>query len=254
MIYEENRDRGFVILAVATDSGGEAAVRDFIRPPELEPAMFDFMSWSPELSARASAPTYPCLIDPDHHVAGLYGMVNVPTAVWIDEDGHAVRPPEPAGASDVFRAMDLETFTVPEDARTAARARKAFYVDAVREWIRDGADCRHVLPPDEVRRRWGGPTPKQSRARAAFLLGVWLVRNGHRERGDRWLAEAVRLHPGQWSYLRQRIILSDPALVGQFAATPEYWEAVQSLGDDYYYPPSDMVGMPPAWHPSKTGG
>ena len=32
-------------------------------------------------------PTYPCLIDRNHHVAELYNMVNVPQATWIDEAG-----------------------------------------------------------------------------------------------------------------------------------------------------------------------
>jgi len=51
-------------------------------------------------------PTFPCLIDRNHHVADLYNMVNVPQAAWIDEAGRIVRPPENAGSSDAFRAMD----------------------------------------------------------------------------------------------------------------------------------------------------
>ena len=49
---------------------------------------------------EAAKPDYPCLIDRDHHVADLYNMVNVPQAVWIDEEGRIVRPPENAGSSD----------------------------------------------------------------------------------------------------------------------------------------------------------
>ena len=40
--------------------------------------------------------TFPALIDPDHKLTALYGMVNVPTGVWIDEDGNIARPPETA--------------------------------------------------------------------------------------------------------------------------------------------------------------
>jgi len=43
-------------------------------------------------------------------------MVNVPTAVWIDEQGSIVRPAESAGASDGFRFMDRQTFEIPRDA------------------------------------------------------------------------------------------------------------------------------------------
>ena len=34
---------------------------------------------------RKSKATHPSLIDVDHVVADLYDMVNVPTAVWIDD-------------------------------------------------------------------------------------------------------------------------------------------------------------------------
>ena len=60
-------------------------------------------------------PTYPCLIDRDHHVADLYNLVNVPQAVWIDEHGRIVRPPETAGSTDGFRADRSQ------DRRDAAR-------------------------------------------------------------------------------------------------------------------------------------
>ena len=58
-----------MIIAVAMDSREDAA-----RP------------WIKE-----AAPSYPALIDRDHRVADLYNMVNVPQAVWIDEEGHIVR-------------------------------------------------------------------------------------------------------------------------------------------------------------------
>ena len=43
-------------------------------------------------------------------------MVNVPTAVWIDERGKIVRPSEPAGVTDAFRKMDRNNFSIPTDA------------------------------------------------------------------------------------------------------------------------------------------
>jgi hypothetical protein len=41
-------------------------------------------------------PDYTVLVDEKHTVATLYGMVNVPTGVWIDENGKMVRPNEVA--------------------------------------------------------------------------------------------------------------------------------------------------------------
>jgi len=69
-LFADLKDRNFVVVAVAMD-GPEAA------RPWLETAK----------------PTYPCLIDRNHHLADLYNMVNVPQAVWIDEIRQPTRPP-----------------------------------------------------------------------------------------------------------------------------------------------------------------
>ena len=213
--------------------------------------MFDFMGWDRSLSDRAAAPAYPCLIDERHAVAELYNMVNVPTAVWIDEEGQIVRPPEPAGASDVFRAMNTETFEIPRQAAEDGKLRKKIYVEALCDWIERGPKSKHVLSSDEIRRRMRGLSDNDSRAAASFRLGVWLQKHGHGEAARKHLDEAVSLRPESWSYRRQKIVLADPALTGQFAATPEYWQAVQGLGDRFYYPPIEMEGMPPPFLPGK---
>jgi hypothetical protein len=101
-----------------------------------------------------------------------------------------------------------------------------------------------VLAPDEVRRRIRGVDPGESLAAAHFHLGVWLAHHGERDAAQRALETAVGLQPEAWRFRRQKIVLSDPALTGQLAATPEFWQAVQALGDRYYYPPTEMAGMP----------
>ena len=227
-------------------------MKDYIRPAELSQFMFDFMGWDRSLSDRAATPTYPCLIDERHIVAELYNMVNVPTSVWIDEEGRMVRPPEPAGASDVFRHMNPQTFEIPRDAAEAGKRMKQAYVDALCDWIEKGAESRHVLSPDEMRRRLRGLSRDDSTAAASFRLGVWLTKQGHGDAGQKFLDEAVKLRPENWSFRRQKIVLADPALTGQFAATPEYWQAVMALGDEgHYYPPIDMEGLPPPFRPAS---
>ena len=232
------------MIAVAFDTGGPAAVREFIRPAQLQPPMFQFMGWSPELAAKAAPPAYPCLIDERHALGELYGIINVPTAVWIDEDGMIVRPPEVPGATDAFRSMNLQTREIPRERAEDGRIRRQVYVDALRDWIERGKASQHVLSPDEVRRRMRGVDPNASLADAHFRLGVWLAQHGERDAGQRAFAAAVRLEPESWRFRRQQIVLSDPALTGQLAATPEFWQAVQALGDRYYYPPTEMAGMP----------
>ena len=237
------------MLAVALDSAGAAAVRDFIRPPQQNRAMLAVMAWEGELADRAAPPRYPCLIDERHVVAELYGIANVPTAVWIDEEGHIARPPEHPGATDSFRTLDFATGRVAPERLADARLRRRIYVDAVRDWIEHGPASRHVLPPDEVRRRMRGVDRDDSVAAAHFRLALWLARAGDLPAAQVHFDEALRLRPDRWTFRRQKIVLSDPALTGQLAATPEYWQAVLALGQEYYYPPVEMEGMPPPLPP-----
>lgn len=232
------------MIAVAFDTGGPPAARDFIRPPQLLRPMFQFMGWNRSLADNAAVPTYPCLIDERHALGESLGIINVPTAVWIDEDGMIVRPPEVPGATDAFRSMNLQTREVPKERADDIQIRRQVYVDALRDWIDRGRDSQHVLSPDEVRRRMRGFDQNASLATAHFRLGVWLAQHGERDAGQRAFETAVSLEPETWRFRRQKIVLSDPGLTGQIAATPEYWQAVQALGERYYYPPTEMAGMP----------
>jgi hypothetical protein len=53
----------------------------------------------------AAKPTYTKLIDEQHAVSKLYNMVNVPTGVWINEEGKIVRPNEVAFVDDRFKTF-----------------------------------------------------------------------------------------------------------------------------------------------------
>ena len=103
-----------MIVAVAEESRGAEHARQWIEQAKAE---------------------YWCLIDAEHHVAELYGMVNVPQAVWIDEAGRIVRPPENAGSTDHFRMMDLTTRTLAPEHQAARRRR------AQRIWMRCATGC-----------------------------------------------------------------------------------------------------------------
>ena len=159
--------------------------------------------------------------------------MNVPQAIWIDEQGRIARPPETAGSTDHFRRMDLETRTMtPEDQAERLAARQA-YLDAVRAWVATGA---HAWPADVARASLPKVTPEIAEARARFRLGLWLRANGRTVEGDLQMAEARRLHPQSWSLWRQAADLDE---VGK-ASGPEFWKRVQSLGDRPYYPPAKL--------------
>src|SRR6516162_360617 len=131
-----------MIVAVAEESRGAATARQWI---------------------EAARPKYWSLIDTEHRVADLYGMVNVPQAVWIDEAGRIVRPPESAGSTDHFRLMDRTTRTLAPEHQAARLAARAAYLDAVRDWVLNG---RHALPADAARRRLPRITPEIALAQA----------------------------------------------------------------------------------------
>ena len=217
-LYEELKALGFVVIAVAMDS------REGDPGPWIE----------------AARPTYPALIDREHRLAELYGIVNVPQAVWIDEAGRIVRPAEPAGAYEGFRQMNRLTREMPEDvARLTAQA-KATYLDAIRDWVRHGSKSAHALSTAQAREHLPPPREATARAQAMFRLGQLLLRRGEREEGERWIREASRLHPESWCIWRQGAGVNETGL----AALPDFWQRVDALGEDRYYARVDMPGMP----------
>jgi len=207
-LFDSLKGETFMIVAVAEESRGA----EHARP------------WIEQAGAQ-----YWCLIDADHRVADLYGMVNVPQAVWIDEAGRIVRPPENAGSTDHFRLMDRTIRTLAPEHQAARLAARAAYLDAVRDWVLNG---RFALPADAARRRLPRITPEIALAQAHFRLGVWLRRHGNVAEGDTHLMEASRLHPESWNMWRQAADLDE---VGK-ASAEAFWQRVEALGDKPYYP------------------
>ena len=215
-LYEDLKSHNFVVLAIAMD------VPEAARP------------W-----IDAAKPSYPCLVDSDHHVADLYDMINVPQAVWIDEAGRMVRPPENAGAADTVRFFDPKTGALPAD-KLAERARtKAAYVEAVRDWVLKGAASEHVLDDATARTRMRLPNDDIAVAHARFRLGQYLMRAGKADEAARHFAMASRLHPDSWNIWRQAAAKDATGL----AATSEFWDRVASLGDRPYHMPVQISGL-----------
>jgi hypothetical protein len=230
-----------VILSVAFDSGGIAAVRNFIKPAEpvrIEPLFQDIMGWDAALCDRAAAPTYPNLIDEHHLVAELYSMTNVPMAVWIDERGNIVRPAEAAGTSDGFRSMDRSTFRMKKEAAERGRAIRMSYVDAIRDWVARGEASEYVLSADEVRRRINAPVNVDPLATANFRIGQYLHQQGHLEDAKRYFQETRRLCPERWNYLRQTMQLEEDGS----ASGPDFFRAIDALGERPFYAPVELKG------------
>ena len=215
-LFGDMKDHGFTVLAVAMD-----------QPETARP-------W-----IEAAAATYPCLIDRDHHLADLYNMVNVPQAVWIDEEGRIVRPPETAGSMDAFRAMDRKTFTIPDEVMAERNRVKTQYFDAVRDWVLRGSGSVHAMNATRAAEKLKLPDATIAEAHARFHLGRYLLREGREAEAQVQMAEASRLHPDSWAMWRQAAAKDTRGL----ASGPEFWKRVDALGSRYYYPPAEIDDM-----------
>ncbi len=213
-LAEDLKDAPFTVLAVALDTA-EAA-----RP------------W-----IEAAKPSYPCLIDADHHVAALYGLVNVPQAVWIDEGGRIVRPPETAGSSDGFRAMDRSTGAMPEAVLAERQRRKTAYFDAVRHWGRHGSASANALDARRAAARLPRASDATAEAHAWFRLGRHLQHEGQDAEAQAAFARATALHPDSWAMWRQTAAKDARGL----AVSAAFWDRVDALGERAYYPPAEIV-------------
>ena len=162
------------------------------------------------------------LIDDTHLVTRLYGMVNVPTAVWIDENGRIVRPNEVAYADDRFRSMHgIEA---------------APYLAAIRDWAANGPKSRFAMDEPALRERLQPKDPRHAQADAEFALGEYLYKTGRGALAIPHFKEAQRLNPESWNYKRQAWALSDA--VKDYGTT--FRDEVRKLEGKPYYAPREL--------------
>jgi tetratricopeptide (TPR) repeat protein len=188
----------FEIVSVAEDTGGVKDAGPWI---------------------AAAKPTYTVLIDETHLVTRLYGMVNVPTAAWINEQGSIVRPNEVAYVDDRFKPFHgLEA---------------APYLAAIRDWVERGERSAFALNEAELRERLQPPDPNHLLADAEFALAEYLYKTGHLPEAIPHFKEAQRLNPDSWSYKRQAWALSD----AKRDYGTSFGEEVRKLNGRPYYAP-----------------
>jgi peroxiredoxin len=189
-LADELRDEGLDVVTVALDEDPDA-----VRP------------W-------AGTTTLPTALDAEHRLSDLFGVVNVPSTIWL-EDGRVVKPPTIAPGDDQF----LEFTQV--DA--------AVHHDALRRWVRSGEVPPTPPPADDT-------TDDEAlrAARAERRLGAWLHRAGHTEAAERHLAAAVGLAPLDFSIVRASMPLrgQDPFGTEFF----ELWESWNAAGRPGYAP------------------
>jgi hypothetical protein len=190
--------------------------------------------------------THPALIDEAHLLDELLGVVNVPSGIWVDEQGVIVRPPEPAFPWHPRQPSEELLAQLPavaaEQLREAQKIRidPDSYLAALRDWVALGPGSRYALSPDEVVARSQPRGEDEARAAAAFELGQHLQRAGHGQDAVRFFREAHRLQPQNWTYKRQAWSLADPLQGPTEQYESDWLSDVRKLGAENYYPAVDL--------------
>jgi len=202
-VYEEINDPDFVLLCVAEDTGGEAVAGP----------IFD-----------AANPTYIQIIDEDHIISSAFNFVNVPSSVWIDEEGKIVRIDEGSYSK-------IHTIGEGEQAITFGND---VYTPALKDWVVKGADSEFVQSAATVTDNIRDHSEGQQKADAAFRLGNLFRTHGQKEKAEHYWGLAQQLNPDSINFIRQNLTLSEEGSAGETfrKVMGEYI----STGKDWYRP------------------
>jgi hypothetical protein len=225
MLRDEHHPDGFEVVSVALHTGGIDAAAPWID--------------------RAKT-SHPALIDSAHVLGELLGVVNVPTGIWIDEQGVIVRPPEPAFPWVPRQPTDEFLAQLPPLLAEMLREAQNIsidpepYVAALRDWVSKGAGSQFALSPEEVVERSAPRDADRARAAASFELAQHLHVSGHPRDAVRWFREAHRLQPENWTYKRQAWTFADPLQGPSDDYDSDWLTEVRERGAENYYPRVDL--------------
>jgi len=197
-MYEELKDDGFMVITVALDKS----------PEEAKP-------W-----IDLANPTHPSLIDTRHLLADLYNMVNVPTIVWIDEDGMIVRPNDVAFGDNTwieYTGLDAETHKA-----------------TLRTWVKTG---EIAFNQNRARELQALPSASRQEARAEFALAQWLWEASRFDAANQHFVRAGELAPEDFTIRRGSMPMRNIDPMGEkFFEMRGEWD---KAGHDYYLPLPD---------------
>ncbi len=217
------------------------------------------------------------MLDPTHKLDNLFGVVNIPNVIWIDESGTIVRPAEPGWPGPARYPASFQKRMAERMRQSAEAAAKAqeegapprpdamallrsgqdrdAYPDAIRDWARRGARSPHAMTPDQVIRA-SQPRPLDaSKGAAHFELADHLWRAGERDAALRHFRECHRLQPDNWTYKRQAWSLVGNERVGggeigRFAQVPLPGEEAEWPFDSNF--DADLAKLEPGQYYPKT--
>jgi hypothetical protein len=226
---------------------------------ELHPQGLEIVTVALDLEVDAarkwierSGAEHPQLVDTAHRLDELLGVVNVPTAVWVDEEGMIVRPPHTAAVErydfSKLKApeglpddLDAHIRDMLEQVKRIPRFDADHYVDALRDWVEKGAASEYALAPDEVLARSAPCPPAVAEAAAEFELGQHLHHAGHVDDARAHFRAAHRLQPENWTYKRNAWELVSPGIQGPTDFYDGDWLSdIKATGPELYYAPPDF--------------
>jgi len=167
-LHRELGGAGFEIVTIAEDAEGLEAAGPFI---------------------AAADTSHTALIDPTHRITALYQLVNVPSAIWIDERGTIVRLDDGAYP----RPREILGVTVGAEG----------YADALRDWVARGDESRYILTGAAMTAALRSPDRTRSLADQEFRLGSYFHQRGDSTRATAHWERAAELAPDNWNYRRQ---------------------------------------------------
>jgi hypothetical protein len=155
---------------------------------------------------EGARPTHPSVIDTEHRTAELFHITNVPTVIWIDEEGRICRPHDAQFGTDTFTEFHGK--------------RSAPYLDMIRDWVRTGAGA---MAPEEVRMYQTPPNEDAQLARVERALAWHLHKKGRDAAATRHFDRAAELAPRDWTIRRGSMPIrgQDPFGVEFFALYEE---------------------------------
>ena len=144
-------------------------------------------------------------------------MVNIPTIVWIDEDGHIARPNDVAYGNNKYQQV------TGLDADVHKRA--------LRAWVKGE---HSAFSADRARELQRLPSAEQQQARAEFALGQWLWEHGRTDAADRHFVRAGQLAPHDFTIRRGSMPMRNIDPMG-----PEFFKMAtewRQAGQPFYHP------------------
>ena len=201
-IYEDLKDQNFELISAAQDTGGEAKAGP----------IFD----------RANV-SYTAIVDVNHTISSLFNLVNVPSGVWIDEEGRIVRIDE---GTYTKSAVVLGT-TIGHDG----------YVPALRDWVAKGGESAYIMSPDEVASNIRPRAAGENLAEPTFKLANYFFAKGDKDSANGYWDKAQSLSPDSWNFHRQ-----DWSFLGSAETTKNFLGKVNALTKPYYVPMEKLPG------------